>query len=98
MRVYIYKITKQQQERKPDLYDFTSTIRSAWHWATKDAADRACRLFSEIGIRIELPSGEYALCSEYRAETRPEGGFAVSCEHPLADDPNGKGGVENSPS
>lgn len=87
MRVYIYKITKRELEHKPDLYNFTQTITPAWHWPTKEAAERACRLFSAFGIRIELPTGEHALCREYRVDQRPEGGFAVSCEYPFADDP-----------
>jgi hypothetical protein len=87
MRVYIHKITKRALEQEPDLFDFTSAIRSAWYWPTKEDAERASRVFSEIGIRIELSVGECGQCSDYRVEQRPEGGFAVSCEHPFSDDP-----------
>ena len=51
---------KRADEHKPDSYDFTKTIRGAWNWPTKELAERACRLFSDVGIAVEHPSGTSA--------------------------------------
>jgi hypothetical protein len=28
-------------------------------------------------------TGESGFCTDFRVESRPQGGFAISCEHPL---------------
>jgi hypothetical protein len=86
VRLYIYKITKHEETQKPDTYDFTKSIDGAWHWLTREPADLACSYLSEGGITIEVPYslGNNAPCTEFRVEQRPQGGFAISCEHPFA--------------
>jgi hypothetical protein len=87
MRLYIHKITKHGEEFKPDIYDFTKSIEGAWFWTTPESAERAQHFFShEGGITIRPPFGPSAACTDFRVEPRPQGGFAVSCEHPLAND------------
>jgi len=84
MRLYIDKITSHADEQKPDTYDFTKSIKGAWQWTTQGQAEQAQRLFEDIGIVIYPPLGGNAPCTDFRVETRPEGGFAISCEHPFA--------------
>jgi hypothetical protein len=87
MRLYIHKITKHAEELKPDTYDFTNSIEGAWFWTTLESAERAQHFFShESGITINPPFGGSAPCTDFRVEPRPQGGFAISCEHPLAKD------------
>jgi hypothetical protein len=83
MRLYIYEITSHADEQKPDTYDFTTSIAGAWHWATQGQAEQARRLFEDIGIIIHPSLGASAPCTDFRVERRPEGGFAISCEHPF---------------
>jgi len=85
MRLYIYKITSYaDDEQKPDTYDFVKSIKGALHWATQGQAEQVRRLFEDSGIIIYPPLGGNAPCTDFRVETRPEGGFAISCEHPFA--------------
>lgn len=81
MRVFIFKIV--YGERRPG-YEFTKTAGPAWRWDTREQADQACRLISHDGITIAPPFGSGAPCTDFRAEERPQGGFAISCEHPFA--------------
>jgi hypothetical protein len=81
MRLFIFKIT--YGEWCPT-YDFTRTARTAWFWSARDEAGRACRLISRSGITINLTHGNPLHCADFRVEERPQGGFAISCEHPCA--------------
>jgi len=82
MRLYISKITKHTDERKPDTYDFAKFIEGALWWPTKEAAQRNYDLHCLIEIRVELPTGQRVPCTDFGIEPRPAGGFVLSCEHP----------------
>lgn len=89
MRLYIYKITKNADELKPDTFAFKMSMENAWFWTTRESADRAWRLFSGIGgINVKSPHeiGRTAPCTDFFIEPRPEGGFVISCEYPSSSD------------
>jgi hypothetical protein len=81
MRLYIYKITRGD---KCPIYHFTRTIETAWFWDTRERVDEVCRATSHDGITIEPTLGMSTPCTDFRVEPRPQGGFAISCEHPFA--------------
>lgn len=85
MRLYIYKITQCAEEQKPFTYDFTKTIESAWVWTTREQAERTRRSIEETGgITVSIPFQPGVSCTDFRVEAKPQGGFAMSCEHPYA--------------
>jgi len=85
MRLYIHTTTKNVDQREPT-YTLTKAIEGAWHWTTLESADRICRFLSQTGITINVQNGfgDSVYCTDYRVESRPQGGFAISCEHPLS--------------
>jgi len=80
VRAYIGKIT--ERKHKQALYDFKESVEGAWFWTTKEEAESVRQFLSEVGIKVYLPSGNCAPCTDFCVEPRPEGGFAISCEHP----------------
>jgi hypothetical protein len=85
MRVFIHKITYRWNEGRPPLYDFTASAKSSWRWETRAQAEQARRIFEQVGgIVIEQPFVERLFCEDYRVEPRPQGGFGISCIHPVA--------------
>ena len=85
MRLYIHRIVPDVENRKPTTFAFIKTIEVAWFWKTREAAERALRIWQ--GILVQLPIG-HAACTEFRIEPRPKGGFVISCEHPSHFEPN----------
>ena len=88
MRLYIAKITPPDQEkispRPHTTYDFTKFIECAWYWDSKEEAQR---VISFTGyIMVNQPAGNSAYCTDFQVEARPQGGFAISCDHPFADE------------
>jgi hypothetical protein len=84
MRLFIYEITYRWNENQPPRYDFTASAESSWSWKTKEQANSARRLIEQDGIAIMSPLGPTLYCEDYRIEARPQGGFSISCVHPLA--------------
>ena len=92
MRLYIAKITPPDQEiRKKShhdahtTYEFTKFIKCAWCWDPEEEAQRVSHSLG--GIVVNSTSGNRAYCTDFQVEARPQGGFAISCDHPFADEP-----------
>lgn len=84
MRLYIKAIDHGDTH---DTFTWTSAIEGAWNWNVQEQAARFCRwILGWGGITVESPIefGKIGLCTDFRVESRPQGGFAVSCEHPLS--------------
>lgn len=89
MCLFIKTIIEHTDEGKPETYEFTKNIEGAWHTSPIEHANRICYLLSfEREITVKNPNGlgQSALCTDFRIEERPQGGFAISCEHPFAND------------
>jgi hypothetical protein len=71
-------------ENDHDTYEFTQSIEGAWHWETKGEAERnCCAIVERGGITADAsPAGipTRGFCTDFRVESRPQGGFAISCE------------------
>jgi len=83
MRLYIARRTNGP--RFP-IYQFHVAIEAALFWGTTETewVDRVCRLISDEGVTVEQPFGGGARpCSDFRIETRPQGGLVISCEVPV---------------
>jgi hypothetical protein len=83
MRLYIKTIDHGNTH---DTYAWTSAIEGAWNWDTKEQATLARRVIVDWGgitVKSPIECGKSGLCADFRVESRPQGGFAVSCEHPL---------------
>ena len=83
MRLYIRAINHGENH---DTYEWTSAIEAAWDWSTKEETINKCRVIEQGGITVKSPVefGKIGLCTDFRVEPRPQGGFAISCEHPLS--------------
>jgi hypothetical protein len=85
MRRYIHQITNRAHENKPT-YDFTKSIEGAWHWTTRESVESDLHVISIAngGITVESPDGigKSSPCTDFRIESRPQGGFAISCDNP----------------
>ena len=88
MRLYIYTITSHDE--KPATYEFTKFIDGAWHWDTRESADRAQDMILNVsgGITVKTPDGRCDYCTDFRVESMSQGGFAISCEHPFSSGPS----------
>jgi hypothetical protein len=84
MRLYIYTITSHDD--KPTTYEFTKFKEGAWHWDMRESAERALDMIlnGSGGITVKAPDGRCDCCTDFRVEPRPQGGFAISCEHPFS--------------
>jgi hypothetical protein len=81
MRLYIKTIIKGEKRRT---YEWVSAIEDAWHWDTQEQADADGTWIEQEGIFVRSTiTGESGFCTDFRVESRPQGGFAISCEHPL---------------
>jgi hypothetical protein len=80
MRLYIHRIVPDVEQHKPTTFAFIKAIEVAWFWKTREAAERALRIWQ--GILVQLPLGPAVACTDFRIEPRPQGGFVISCEHP----------------
>lgn len=82
MRRYICTITR---ENNHDNYVYTKTIEDAHHWETEKLAEDYLRFVLASGETIFHPpfSKVGGVCTDFRIEPQPQGGFAISCEQPL---------------
>jgi hypothetical protein len=80
MRVYICKVTQHLEAGEPTSFEFVNAVDGAWFWKTRDDAQRALAIWQ--GITVE-GSAECLPCTDFRFESRPQGGFVISCEHPF---------------
>jgi hypothetical protein len=83
MRLFIKEIAR---EANHNTFTWTSAIEGAWNWDAEGQADRFLRwTLGWGGIAAKSPTefGKIGLCTDFRVEPRPQGGFAVSCEYPL---------------
>jgi hypothetical protein len=39
------------EEQKPDTYDFTKSIKGAWHWTTRDRRNKSAA-YEDIGVKM----------------------------------------------
>ena len=87
MRLYISKITLYDD--KHPIFEFNRLIENSGRWDTKEFAEREVNRSNETGgITVKSPdgSGRSAQCTDFQIESRPLGGFAISCEHPFSTD------------
>jgi hypothetical protein len=79
MRLYIRTIT---HENNRDSYVFTKMIEGGWNWNTYQDAESYLRWTVACGETIcHSPFTKVSgVCSDFRVEPRPQGGFAISCE------------------
>lgn len=81
MRLYIRK--RSNGPRCPE-YEFAKSIEAAQFWESSERVDRVCVLISHEGITITQPfQGGVRPCTDFRVESRPQGGFSISCEVPV---------------
>jgi len=67
------------------VYGFVGTSESALFWKSHRWVKQVCRVIVQEGITIARPfSAERHACSDFRVETRPLGGFVISCEVPIS--------------
>ncbi len=89
MRLYIHDIKSNDDKLIPiNEYTFTKSSQSAWFWDTRESAELARSMIFSGGITVKTLDGMIAYCTDFRVESRSEGGFAISCEHPSANDPS----------
>jgi hypothetical protein len=79
MRLYIGTIT---HENNRDSYVFTEDINKAFPWETDQKAESYLRWTIACGGTIcHSPFTKVSgVCSDFRVEPRPQGGFTISCE------------------
>jgi hypothetical protein len=83
MHLYIKTFSqKNDHGALHDDYEFTSAIEGAWNWNTKEKAELYRSVVIERGgIVASDPTGaRCGPCTDFRVESRPQGGFAVACE------------------
>jgi hypothetical protein len=67
-------------------YEFAARIEGALLWQEKEKewVHRYCLAMSQEPITIDPPFGDgVTCCTDFRVESRPEGGLVVSCEAPI---------------
>jgi hypothetical protein len=83
MRLYIKTIEHGDTH---DIFTWTPAIEGGWNWRVQERAGRfCCWILGWGGITVKSPIefGKVGVCADFRVEPRPQGGFVVSCEHPL---------------
>ena len=83
MRLFIKGIRRGENH---DTFTWTSAVEGAWTWGAEGQADRFLRWtlgWGAITVKSPIQFGKIGLCTDFRVEPRPQGGFAVSCEHPF---------------
>ncbi len=83
MRLFIKEICR---EGNHDSFTWTASPEGAWSWDTEGQATRCLRWilgWGGITVRSPIEFGRVGLCTDFRVESRPQGRFVVSCEHPL---------------
>ena len=83
MRVFIYNMADRSEQGKPPLYEFTRSVEASYLWKERETANWRRRSFEELPIAITTPLGQRLYCEDYRVEERPQGGFCISCLHPI---------------
>lgn len=80
MRLYVHAVTNGVER---PTYTFAPLIKQAREY-TKALADCVCQDFlARGGPAVVGPYGRSVLCTDFRIEPHPDGGFAISCENPL---------------
>jgi hypothetical protein len=80
MRVYIASITEAEENTNTNnKYSFTESAENAHYWDTTESAENAKSMTCTGGISIKSRDGRIA-CTDFRVESRPQGGFTISCE------------------
>ncbi|MGC2171230.1 MAG: hypothetical protein WA555_16255 [Candidatus Sulfotelmatobacter sp.] len=79
MRHYIKTIT---HENNHDNFVFTRVIEGGWNWSTEEEAERYRRWTVACGETVShSPLRRVSgVCTGFRVERRPQGGFVISCE------------------
>jgi hypothetical protein len=83
MRLFIKEIRRVDNH---DTFTWTSAIEGAWNWDAEGQATRYLRWilgWGEITVKSPTEFGKASPCTDFRVEPRPQGGFALSCKHPL---------------
>lgn len=82
MRLYIR--SRVNGPRCPE-YEFVRGSEAALFWNSKSQVEQVCRFIAEDGITAAQPFSPLRQpCSDFQVETRPLGGFAISCEVPVS--------------
>lgn len=67
-------------------YEFVRGSEHSLFWNSKSWVEQVCRVIAQEGITVAQPfSAVRQPCSDFQVETRPLGGFAISCEVPVAE-------------
>jgi hypothetical protein len=77
MKVYIQEITQHPKTEQPTALKFTDSREDAWFWKTEGDAERAISIW-------ETPDRAPVGCTDFRVESRPQGGFVISCDRHAA--------------
>ncbi len=87
MRVNLKQVKHGEDKLKPiHEYGFTESVERALFWDTSESAELDRSKIDSGGITVKSRDGRIAYCTDFRVEPRPQGGFAISCEHPHASD------------
>jgi len=82
MRLYIR--SRVNGLRCPE-YELVRGSEAALFWNSKSQVEQVYWFIAEDGITVAKPfSPERQPCSDFQEETRPLGGFAISCEVPVS--------------
>jgi len=82
MRLYIR--SRVNGPRCPE-YEFVGTSDAALFWNSKRWVNQVCRVITQEGITVTTPFwAECQPCSDFQVESRPLGGFVISCEVPVS--------------
>lgn len=66
-------------------YEFVGVPEAALYWNSKSWVEQVCRVIAQEGITIAKPfSAERQPSSDFQVESRPLGGFVISCEVPVS--------------
>jgi hypothetical protein len=79
MRYYIKTIT---HESNHDNFVYTKAIEGGWNWNTEEEAANYLRWTVACGETTSFSpiTKVSGVCTDFRVELRPQGGFVISCE------------------
>jgi hypothetical protein len=83
MHLYIKTVSQKNDHGAfHDAYEFTRAIECGWNWNTEEKAELYRSVIVERGgIIASDPTGiRRRPCTDFRVESRPQGGFVIACE------------------